>query len=47
MKPPLILVTPSTQQNGVEFEDNSISLSNKYSMAVLAGGGLPSDPVSR
>lgn len=41
MKPPLILVTPSTQQNGVEFEDHSISLSNKYSMAVRAGGGLP------
>jgi len=41
MKSPLILVTPSTQQIGVEFEDNSISLSNKYSLAVRAGGGLP------
>ncbi|HMJ89461.1 MAG TPA: gamma-glutamyl-gamma-aminobutyrate hydrolase family protein [Candidatus Acidoferrum sp.] len=41
MKSPLILVTPSTQQNGVEFEDNSISLSNQYSLAVHAGGGLP------
>ncbi len=41
MSSPLILVTPSTQQNGVEFEDNSISLSNKYSLAVCAGGGLP------
>jgi putative glutamine amidotransferase len=41
MKPPLILVTPSTQQNGVEFEDNSISLSNQYALAVRSGGGLP------
>lgn len=41
MNSPLILVTPSTQQNGVEFEDNSISLSNQYSLAVRAGGGLP------
>lgn len=41
MNPPLILLTPSTQQNGVEFEDNSISLSNQYSLAVRASGGLP------
>jgi putative glutamine amidotransferase len=41
MNPPLILVTPSTQKEGVEFADSSISLSNKYSLAVRAGGGLP------
>jgi len=41
MKPPLILISPSTQKRGVEFADNSVSLSNKYSMAVAAAGGLP------
>lgn len=41
MKPPLILVSPSTQKRGVEFEDNSISLSNQYSLAVASAGGLP------
>lgn len=41
MKPPLILISPSTQKRGVEFEDNSVSLSNKYSMAVASAGGLP------
>lgn len=41
MSHPVILVTPSTQQNGVEFEDQSISLSNQYSLAVRAGGGFP------
>jgi putative glutamine amidotransferase len=38
---PLILVAPSTQRQGVEFADASISLSNRYSQAILAGGGLP------
>jgi putative glutamine amidotransferase len=42
MKPPLILVGPSTQKHGVEFSDNSISLSNQYSLAVATAGGLPS-----
>ena len=41
MKPPLILISPSTQKRGVEFADNSVSLSNKYSMAIAAAGGLP------
>ena len=41
MNPPLILISPSTQKRGVEFEDNSVSLSNQYSLAVAAAGGLP------
>jgi len=41
MKPPLILISPSTQKRGVEFADLSISLSNKYSRAVASAGGLP------
>lgn len=41
MKAPLILVSPSTQKKGVEFGDHSISLSNRYSMAIVAAGGLP------
>src|SRR6185436_7242576 len=41
MKPPLILISPSTQKRGVEFADLSISLSNKYSVAVASAGGLP------
>jgi putative glutamine amidotransferase len=39
--PPLILVTPSTERKGAEFADCSISLSNRYTDAVIAGGGLP------
>ncbi|HWD20412.1 MAG TPA: gamma-glutamyl-gamma-aminobutyrate hydrolase family protein [Verrucomicrobiae bacterium] len=38
---PIILVTPCTQPKGAEFSDNSISLSNRYTDAVLAAGGLP------
>lgn len=38
---PLILLSPSTQEHGVEFSDLSISLSNRYSEAILAGGGVP------
>lgn len=41
MNPPLILISPSTQKHGVEFEDTSVSLSNQYSRAVVAAGGLP------
>lgn len=41
MSPPLILISPSTQKRGVEFEDNSVSLSNQYCLAVAAAGGLP------
>jgi putative glutamine amidotransferase len=38
---PLILILPSTQRRGAELDDASISLSNRYSNAVIAGGGLP------
>jgi putative glutamine amidotransferase len=41
MNPPLILISPSTTKRGVEFEDNSVNLSNKYCLAVAAAGGLP------
>ena len=41
MKPPLILISPSTSKRGVEFADNAVSLSNQYCMAVAAAGGLP------
>ena len=40
-KPPLILISPSTQNRGAEFSDASISLSNRYLEAIIAGGGLP------
>jgi putative glutamine amidotransferase len=38
---PLILITPSTQQQGVEFGDASVSLSNRYSKAIQDAGGVP------
>ena len=38
---PLILVAPSTEREGAEFADWSLSLSNRYTDAVIAGGGLP------
>jgi putative glutamine amidotransferase len=38
---PVILVTPSTADEGSEFADPSISLSNRYTDAVIAAGGLP------
>ncbi|MSR66525.1 MAG: gamma-glutamyl-gamma-aminobutyrate hydrolase family protein [Pedosphaera sp.] len=38
---PLILVAPSTQKRGIEFADHSVSLSNYYCRAIIAGGGLP------
>jgi len=38
---PIILITPSTERKGAEFADSSISLSNRYTDAVIAGGGLP------
>jgi len=38
---PLILISPSTQRKGVEFSDTSISLSNRYTQAVVAAGGIP------
>ncbi|HZM05433.1 MAG TPA: gamma-glutamyl-gamma-aminobutyrate hydrolase family protein [Candidatus Saccharimonadales bacterium] len=38
---PLILVSPSTERKGAEFADSSISLSNRYTDAIIAGGGMP------
>lgn len=35
------MVTPSTEHKGAEFADASISLSNRYTDAVIAAGGLP------
>jgi putative glutamine amidotransferase len=38
---PFILVTPSVEKRGVEFNDLSLSLSLKYEAAVLQAGGIP------
>jgi putative glutamine amidotransferase len=38
---PLILVSPCSQKQGIEFEDASLSLSNRYTEAVFMAGGLP------
>jgi putative glutamine amidotransferase len=38
---PIILITPSSEQKGAEFEDPSVSLSNRYADAIIASGGLP------
>lgn len=38
---PLILVTPGTEDKGVEFYDYSLSLSQTYLDAVTMAGGLP------
>jgi putative glutamine amidotransferase len=41
MKPPLIVVSPSTESKGSEFADAAISVSNRYFAAIIAAGGLP------
>jgi putative glutamine amidotransferase len=38
---PLILVAPSTERVGAEFADWSVSLSRRYTDAIIAAGGLP------
>jgi putative glutamine amidotransferase len=38
---PLILVTPSVEKHGVEFNDLSASLSIRYNQAVIEAGGVP------
>ena len=38
---PLILVSPSIEKRGVEFNDLSSSLSLRYELAILAAGGVP------
>lgn len=40
-RPPLILVSPSFELRGVEFDDPSLSLSLRYVQAVQAAGGMP------
>ena len=39
--PPLILISPSTESKGAEFDDKSISLSEVYPRAIMAAGGMP------
>ncbi|MEO6035916.1 MAG: gamma-glutamyl-gamma-aminobutyrate hydrolase family protein, partial [Verrucomicrobiota bacterium] len=41
MRPPLILISPSTQSEGAEFADASVSLSNRYPQAIVEAGGVP------
>lgn len=38
---PLILVSPSIEKRGVEFNDLSASLSLRYNEAILSAGGIP------
>jgi putative glutamine amidotransferase len=38
---PLVLLTGSVEQRGVEFKDASISLSDRYPRALVAAGALP------
>lgn len=40
-KAPLILITPCTQMQGAEFGDVSLSLSQCYTRAIEAAGGIP------
>jgi putative glutamine amidotransferase len=40
-RPPLILISPSIEKEGVEFHDQSISLSEAYPRAVADAGGIP------
>lgn len=39
--PPLILISPSSQASGIEFDDASLSLSNCYCSAIHSAGGIP------
>ena len=38
---PLILVTPSTQTDGVELSDHAISVATRYLQALIDAGGFP------
>ena len=40
-KSTLILISPGTERRGAEFADASMSLSNRYGLAVVAAGGVP------
>ena len=41
MRPPVILVSPSTRRRGVEFDDFSLDISNQYPLAIQAAGAIP------
>ena len=41
VRQPLILITASVEQHGVEFHDLSASLSLRYNQAILQAGGIP------
>jgi putative glutamine amidotransferase len=41
VRQPLILITASVEQHGVEFHDLSASLSLRYGQAILEAGGIP------
>lgn len=41
MKPPIILISGSTDDKGAEFTDYSLSLSMNYPQALAAAGGMP------
>lgn len=38
---PSVLIVPSNHRQGAEFSDVSLSLSNRYTLAIEAAGGLP------
>ena len=38
---PLVLITSCSERKGAEFLDRSMSLSDRYSRAIIAAGGLP------
>ena len=40
-RPPLVLISPSIEKSGAEFSDQSMSLSEAYTRAVAAAGGIP------
>lgn len=40
-RPPLILMTGCLTNRGAEFADSSLSLSNRYALAITRAGGMP------
>src|ERR1700757_440191 len=40
-KAPLVLVSPSIEKKGIEFGDQSLSLSVPYTYALMAAGAIP------
>jgi putative glutamine amidotransferase len=41
MRSPVVLVSPDVEPRGIEMQDASLSLSNRYAEALLDAGGLP------